>query len=151
MKIGPKEEMNTTVDVKNRTSVTSPNQKVGLNMTAPLNSEQLKQGRKIVNEFVGANINPTKVRGDSVNYNTIQADSRQQQERIAYQRRAQTRGNGGPTEASKSPDKYTINKNQNLVVDLNSTVTKPVKRENSNTTNTTHITGVTASTMASVG
>lgn len=47
-------------------------------MTAPLNSEQLKAGRKIVNEFVGANINPTKVRGDSVNYNTIQADSRQQ-------------------------------------------------------------------------
>ena len=111
MKIGPKEEMNTTVDVKNWTSVTSPNQKVDLNMTAPLNSEQLKQGRKIVNEFVGANINPTKVRGDSVNYNTIQADSRQQQERIAYQRRAQTRGNGGPTETSKSPDKYTINKN----------------------------------------
>jgi hypothetical protein len=77
MKIGPgKEEMNTTVDAKNRTNVTSPNQKVDLNMTAPLNSEQLKQGRKIVNEFVGANINPTKVRGDSVNYNTIQADSR---------------------------------------------------------------------------
>jgi hypothetical protein len=36
-------------------------------------------------------------------------------------------------------------------VDLNSSVTKPVKRENSNTTNTTHITGITASTMASVG
>ena len=79
MKIGPgKDEINTTVDVKNRTSVVSPNQKVDLNMTAPLNSEQLKAGRKIVNEFVGANINPTKVRGDSVNYNTIQADSRQQ-------------------------------------------------------------------------
>jgi len=34
-------------------------------------------------------------------------------------------------------------------VDLNSSVTKPVKRENSNTTNATHVTGVTASTMAS--
>lgn len=80
MKIpGGKDEINTTVDIKNnRTSVTSPNQKVDLNMTAPLNSEQLKAGRKIVNEFVAANINPTKVRGDSVNYNTIQADSRQQ-------------------------------------------------------------------------
>ena len=65
MKIGPKEEMNTSVDVKNRTNATSPNQKVDLNMTAPLNSEQLKAGRKIVNEFVGANINPTKVRGES--------------------------------------------------------------------------------------
>ena len=73
MKIGPKDEMVATpVDSKNRTSVVSPNQKVDLNMTAPLNSEQLKAGRKIVNEFVGANINPTKVRGDSVNYNTIQ-------------------------------------------------------------------------------
>lgn len=40
MKLGPKEELNTTVDVKNnRTNVTSPNQKVDLNMTAPLNSE----------------------------------------------------------------------------------------------------------------
>ena len=45
---------------------------------------------------------------------------------------------------SKSPDKYTINKN--LVVNLNDSVVKPVKRENSNTTNATHITGVTAST-----
>lgn len=42
MKIPGKEDMNTTVDVKNRTGVTSPNQKVDLNMTAPLNSEQLK-------------------------------------------------------------------------------------------------------------
>jgi len=40
MKIGPKDEMaSTTVDSKNRTSVVSPNQKVDLNMTAPLNSE----------------------------------------------------------------------------------------------------------------
>lgn len=48
------------------------------------------------------------------------------------------------TADSKSPDKYTINKN--LVVNLNDSVIKPVKRENSNTTNATHITGITAST-----
>ena len=47
-----------------------------------------------------------------------------------YHRRTNTRGNAAET--SKSPDKYTIN--QNLVVDLNNPVTKPVKRENSNTT-----------------
>lgn len=49
-----------------------------------------------------------------------------------------------PIGDSKSPDKYTINKN--LVVNLNDSAVKPVKRENSNTTNTTHVTGVTAST-----
>lgn len=49
-----------------------------------------------------------------------------------------------PIGDSKSPDKYTINKN--LVVNLNDSAIKPVKRENSNTTNTTHVTGVTAST-----
>ena len=65
----------------------------------------------------------------------------------AYHRRAQTRGNGHANgETSKSPDKYTINKN--LVVDLNNPVTKPVKRENSNTT---QVTGITASTAGSAG
>lgn len=65
----------------------------------------------------------------------------------AYHRRAQTRGNGhANVETSKSPDKYTINKN--LVVDLNNPVTKPVKRENSNTT---QVTGITASTAGSAG
>ncbi len=49
--------------------------------------------------------------------------------------------NPATAEASKSPDKYTINKN--LVVNLNDTITKPVKREGSNTT---HVTGITAST-----
>ena len=41
-------------------------------MTVPIHSDQLKQGRKIVNEFVGAQINPNKQRGDSVQYQTIQ-------------------------------------------------------------------------------
>jgi hypothetical protein len=45
---------------------------------------------------------------------------------------------------SKSPDKYTINKE--LIVNLNNSVIKPVKRENSGATNATHQTGVTAST-----
>jgi hypothetical protein len=49
-----------------------------------------------------------------------------------------------PIGDSKSPDKYTINKN--LVVNLNDSAVKPVKRENSNTTNATHVTGITAST-----
>ena len=49
-----------------------------------------------------------------------------------------------PIAESKSPDKYTIN--NNLVVNLNDSVVKPVKRENSNTTNATHVTGITAST-----
>ena len=66
-------------------------------------------------------------------------------ERIAAnQRRVQTRGQAqviSQVEASKSPDKYTINKN--LVVNLNDSVVKPVRRENSNTT---HVTGITTST-----
>lgn len=49
-----------------------------------------------------------------------------------------------PIGDSKSPDKYTINKN--LVVNLNDSAVKPVKRENSNTTNSTHVTGMTATT-----
>ena len=53
----------------------------------------------------------------------------------------------GPVPESKSPDKYTINKN--LVVNLNDSVVKPVKRENSNTTNATAVTGATASTGVS--
>jgi|TARA_B110000305_G_C19444277_1_gene643802 hypothetical protein len=71
-------------------------------------------------------------------------------ERIAaYHRRAQTRGsNGGggnpPVAESKSPEQYKIN--NSLVVKLNDSVVKPVKRENSNTTNAT---GVTASTAPS--
>jgi len=64
-------------------------------------------------------------------------------ERVAAnQRRVQTRGQViTQIEASKSPDKYTINKN--LVVNLNDSVVKPVRRENSNTT---HVTGMTTST-----
>ena len=64
-------------------------------------------------------------------------------ERIAAnQRRVQTRGQViTQIEGSKSPDKYTINKN--LVVNLNDSVAKPVRRENSNTT---HVTGMTTST-----
>ena len=83
-----------------------------------------------------------------------QSNNAQQQhspnERIAaFNRRTQTRGtnnnqNVNPVGESKSPEKYTINKN--LVVNLNDSVVKPVKRENSNTTNATHVTGVTAST-----
>lgn len=129
-------------------------------MTAPLHSDQVKNGRKILNEFVGSPIQTVaKNRGDSFDYQTIQHGtvnkSNNQQygspnERIAaFHRRAQTRGNnnGGaahPIAESKSPDKYTIN--NNLVVNLNDSVVKPVKRENSNTTNATHVTGITAST-----
>ena len=117
-------------------------------MTQPINTEVLKQGRKIVNDFVGQEI--PKMRETSVNYNTIQ-NSDETSDRVNNHRRAQTRGsNGGnvPIATSKSPDKYTIN--NNLVVNLNdSNIAKPVKRENSNTTNATHITGVTASTAPS--
>ena len=45
---------------------------------------------------------------------------------------------------SKSPDRYTINKN--LVVNLNDSLVKPVHRENSNTTEVTRVTGITVST-----
>jgi hypothetical protein len=48
---------------------------------------------------------------------------------------------------SKSPDQYKINRN--LVVNLNDSVAKPVKRENSNTTNATGVTAATATTYAS--
>ena len=37
------------------------------------------------------------------------------------------------------------------MVDLNGSIVKPVKRENSNATNHTHITGVTASTAITGG
>lgn len=48
----------------------SPNvNKVDMNMTVPLNSEAMAQGRKAVNEFVGQPI--SKVREASINYNTI--------------------------------------------------------------------------------
>ena len=71
-----------------------------------------------------------------------------QNERIAaYHRRAQTRGMNqviAPIGDSKSPDKYTINKN--LVVNLNDSAMKPVKRENSNTTQATAVTGITNTT-----
>lgn len=133
-------------------------------MTAPLHSEQQK-GRKL-NEVVGSPMqNANKIRDNSIDYNTIQHGTAGahkginlqnhqqygqvgQNDRIAaYHRRAQTRGMNqivAPIGDSKSPDKYTINKN--LVVNLNDSAVKPVKRENSNTTNTTHVTGVTAST-----
>lgn len=99
----------------------------------------------------------SKQRENSVDYNTIQPGrvTKQipqypQNDRIAaYQRRAQTRGNSNnvaQANESKSPDKYTINKN--LVVNLNDPVTKPVKRENSNTTNATGITAVTGATAS---
>ena len=52
---------------------------------------------------------------------------------------------------SKSPERYTINPNKNLVVNLNDSVMKPVKRENSNTTHATGITAATASTVNSQG
>ena len=103
-----------------------------------------------------------KIRENSIDYNTIQHGSANakpgvninqypQNERVpAYHRRAQTRGVnhqlGQPIAESKSPDKYTINNNKNLVVNLNDSAIKPVKRENSNATNTTHVTGITAST-----
>jgi hypothetical protein len=54
-----------------------------------------------------------------------------------------------PVGDSKSPEKYTINRN--LVVNLNDSVVKPVKRENSNTTHATGITAATASTNNSNG
>lgn len=129
-------------------------------MTAPLHSEQQK-GRKL-NEVVGSPIqNMNKIRENSIDYNTIQHNTghhnmknmqNHQQygpnDRIAaYHRRAQTRGMNQvvqPIGESKSPDKYTINKN--LVVNLNDSAVKPVKRENSNTTNSTHVTGITATT-----
>jgi hypothetical protein len=49
---------------------------------------------------------------------------------------------------SKSPDQYKINRN--LVVNLNDSVAKPVKRENSNTTNATGVTAQTAATGSSI-
>ena len=70
MKIGTKDENlnKTVINNGDRNDGKSPDQRaVDLNMTAPLNSEQLKQGRKIVNEFVGSSINPTKER-NSINY-----------------------------------------------------------------------------------
>lgn len=130
----------------------SPNQiaiKPDLNLTAPIYSEPVKNGRKMMNNLGGVN-NATKIRENSQNYQTIQHKDKQggqafQNDRaLPFHRRAQTRGNGQTLPESKSPDKYTIN--NNLMVNLNDSMMKPVKRENSNTTNTTHVTGVTAST-----
>ena len=125
-------------------------------MTAPLHTEQQK-GRKL-NEVVGSPIqHTTKHRDNSIDNQTIQHNNGPkiqghqnyaQNERIAaYHRRAQTRRMNqivAPIGDSKSPDKYTINKN--LVVNLNDSAIKPDKRENSNTTNSTHVTGITATT-----
>ena len=127
--------------------------KKDLNMTAPV-AEHLKGDRNIMNDF-STQPQTIKQRDTSVNYNTIQSNGNENysntNERIAaYQRRAQTRGNyGQPAGDSQSPDKYTINKN--LVVNLNDSIVKPVKRENSNATNHTYITGVTASTAITGG
>ena len=107
-------------------------------MTAPLHSEQQK-GRKL-NEVVGSPVqNMNKIRENSIDYNTIQHNTGPhkgvnlqnhqqygQNDRIAaYHRRAQTRGMNQmvqPIGDSKSPDKYTINKN--LVVNLNDSAVK---------------------------
>lgn len=151
-----------TIDAANKTVINndrnqSPNytqpKQVDLNMTAPIHSEQVKN-RKI-NDFVSP-ANVGKTRDNSLDYQTIQHGGKNinmqnytHNERIAaYHRRAQTRGNNGggnpPVAESKSPEQYKIN--NNLVVKLNDSVVKPVKRENSNTTNAT---GVTASTAPS--
>ena len=155
-----KEDANKTVVNEGRGATNaSPNPGAGgkqdLNMTAPLHSEQVK-GRKLVGEYVGSPIQVTGKRDGSLDYQTIQQTGNAQlaanaaykgHDRVPAQRRAQTRGMhqaGQPgAETSKSPDKYTINKN--LVVNLQDSVTKPVKREGSNTT---HVTGVTTSTAA---
>ena len=48
---------------------TIPQPKQDLNMTAPIHSEQVKNGRKLVNEFVGSPIQNTgKIRDNSVDY-----------------------------------------------------------------------------------
>lgn len=144
------DDVNKTVIPERATAANSPQPQVAakqdLNMTAPIYSEQTK-GRKM---GVPSQIpNMTKIRENSVNYNTIQHsnDAQSQNERVPnFNRRAQTRGNGQTVGESKSPDKYTIN--NNLVVNLNESIVKPVKRENSNTTNAT---GVTASTAGTQG
>jgi hypothetical protein len=116
-------------------------------MTAPVD-EKNKNDQKT--ELMNQVNKITKTRDTSVNYNTIQQKNYgNPTERLAsYQRKAHTRGtsNNAGGNDSKSPDKYVIN--QNLVVNLNDSIAKPVKRENSNTT---HITGVTASTAITGG
>ena len=74
-------------------------------MTAPLHSDQVKAGRKLVGEYVGSPIqNVGKIRDNSMDYQTIQPGGVHQinmgpggqyknSERLAaHQRRAQTRG-----------------------------------------------------------
>lgn len=72
-----KEDANKTVINEARgTNNVSPNpgagQKQDLNMTAPLHSEQVKQGRKIVGEYVGSPIQVNGKRDNSLDYQTIQ-------------------------------------------------------------------------------
>lgn len=121
-------------------------------MTAPL-VDQIKNAKK--NDLVAQLNNVTKIRDNSVNFNTIyqgnDTSAKATERMAAYQRRTHTRGNSNniAVDDSKSPDKYVIN--QNLVVNLNDSIAKPVKRENSNTTHHTHVTGVTTSTAITGG
>lgn len=58
--------------INDKNGIDQQNMKQDLNMTVPLNSEQIKQGRIGNNDF---DISPSisnKVRDNSVNYNTIQ-------------------------------------------------------------------------------
>ena len=79
MKIGTNlekadDEGNKTVVAGDKSpSPVSPNQiavKPDLNLTAPLYSEPVKNGRKMINNLAGAN-NTTKARENSQNYQTI--------------------------------------------------------------------------------
>ena len=62
--------------------------KKDLNMTQPINSDALKQGRKIVNDFVGQEINIPKMRETSINYNTIQNSDEASDRVNNFQKRA---------------------------------------------------------------
>lgn len=82
-------DVNKTTTIDQKAKSPNPEAKQDLNMTAPL-VDNLKNDRNAINEFVNQ---PTKVRDNSVNYQTIQAGSNETyqgaNERIAaYQRRA---------------------------------------------------------------
>ena len=61
-------------DIRNQNNSPNPiivaaQQKQDLNMTAPLHSDQVKNGRKMAGDFVSPN--PGKTRENSIDYQTI--------------------------------------------------------------------------------
>ena len=84
MRLGTNTKDSTQTDANNSTIVSdtrgqnvSPNpiiiaqQKQDLNMTAPIHSEQVKNGRKLISEFVSPPVNANN-RDASMDYQTIQ-------------------------------------------------------------------------------